>query len=188
MRRIHCAALTLLSALATTGWGAAAQTLPVPRQSPVFGPLTIEQRAAARKAVEAIYWRHRIWPQENKSPKPPLSAVLPDAEIRVRVLDALRKSQALESLWDRTITRDELQSELDRMARDSRDPRMLRELFEALGDDPLLIVETLVRPVLADRLIRARYDADSQSHLPFDEWWRTASASTRPRPLAAQDS
>ena len=30
---------------------------------------------------------------------------------------------------------------------------MLRELFEALGNDPLLIAECLARPVLAERLL-----------------------------------
>ena len=30
---------------------------------------------------------------------------------------------------------------------------MLREVFEALGDDPFMIAECLARPVLAERLV-----------------------------------
>ena len=42
---------------------------------------------------------------------------------------------------------------MDRMARDTKQPEVLRELFEALGNDPAVIAECLARPVLAERLI-----------------------------------
>lgn len=41
---------------------------------------------------------------------------------------------------------------------------MLRELFEALGNDPRMIAETLGRQLLVDRLIRNWYAADSRWH------------------------
>ena len=50
------------------------------------------------------------------------------------------------------------------MAAATRDPAMLRELFAALGDDPLLIRECLARPILADRLVRSAYASDSRLH------------------------
>jgi hypothetical protein len=50
------------------------------------------------------------------------------------------------------------------MARQSRDPQMLRELFAALDNDPRLIAETLARPVLADRRLRNAYAQDSRFH------------------------
>ena len=40
---------------------------------------------------------------------------------------------------------------MDRMARDTKQPEVLRELFEALGNDPFVIAECLARPVLAER-------------------------------------
>src|SRR5512147_3265427 len=90
---------------------------------------SLEERIAARRAVEDVLWRHRIWPSDNAEPKPPLSAVLPDAEIRARVLDDLRKSQALASLWHRPVTAAMLQAELDRMRAGSRAPDVLQEML-----------------------------------------------------------
>jgi hypothetical protein len=42
---------------------------------------------------------------------------------------------------------------MDRMAQHTRQPEVLRELFEALGYDPFVIAECLVRPVLTQRLL-----------------------------------
>ena len=35
--------------------------------------LTFDERVPAQRAIEQVYWRHRIWPKENPRPKPPLS-------------------------------------------------------------------------------------------------------------------
>ena len=42
---------------------------------------------------------------------------------------------------------------MERMARDTKQPEVLHELFDALGNDPFVIAECLARPVLAERLI-----------------------------------
>jgi hypothetical protein len=42
---------------------------------------------------------------------------------------------------------------MGRMARDTKQPEVLRELFEVLGNDPAVIAECLARPVLTERLI-----------------------------------
>src|SRR5262245_12969293 len=65
--------------------------------------LDFEQAVAAQKAVEQVFWAHRIWPKDNPGPKPPLAAVLSDEDIRGRVADTLRKSNALEPFWHRPI-------------------------------------------------------------------------------------
>jgi len=39
------------------------------------------------------------------------------------------------------------------MAHHTKQPDVLREMFQALGDDPFLIAQCLARPVLAQRLI-----------------------------------
>src|SRR5439155_11435524 len=98
--------------------------------------LTLEDRVRAQRAIEQVYWNHRIWPGENPQPKPPLEQVIPDAAIRAKVEDYLRKSRALERLWKRPLAGDQLQAEIDRMARDTRQPGVLSELFAALHEDP----------------------------------------------------
>jgi len=126
--------------------------------------LSFEDRVAAQGAIEQVYWNHRIWPKENKGPKPALSSLMPDSTIWGKVEDYLRKSNALEKWWNRPITAEQLQAELDRMAARSRDPRILGELFAALGNDPYLIAETLARPALVERLAQTWYANDSRFH------------------------
>jgi len=115
--------------------------------------LTFEERISYQRAVEEVYWRHRIWPKENPNPKPSLDAVMTHAQLEKKVEDYLRNSQALAGSWQRPITVGQLQTEMDRMARHTRQPEVLQELFAALGKDPFIIAECLARPVISERLI-----------------------------------
>ena len=114
--------------------------------------LSFAERVAYQTAIEDVYWRHRIWPDTNPGPKPPLDKVMSQADIEKKVTDYLRKSQALEDYWQRPITADQLQAEMERMASNTRQPEVLQELFEALGNDPFVIAECLARPILTERL------------------------------------
>ncbi len=116
--------------------------------------LSFEDRVAAQRAIEAVYHRHRIWPADNPEPKPSLDHVLPEAALRAKVEDYLRLSSALEVYWQRPVTAADLQAEVERMARDTRQPDMLGELWAALGNDPMLVAECLARPLLTERLLR----------------------------------
>src|ERR1051325_6677911 len=79
------------------------------------GTITFEERVAYQYAIEEVYWRHRIWPKENPSPKPSLDQVMSRADIEKKVQEYLRNSQALEDYWQRPITAERLQAEMDRM-------------------------------------------------------------------------
>jgi hypothetical protein len=127
-------------------------------------PLTFDQRVKAQESIERIYYNHRIWPKENATPKPPFEQIVPKILIMARVKDYLKKSAALEEFWQKPITGKQLQAEMDRMARMTKDPATLRELFAALNNDPYLIAECLARPVLADRLVRNWYANDERFH------------------------
>src|SRR5216117_822410 len=126
--------------------------------------LTFAERVAYQRAIEEVYWRHRIWPRERTEPKPSLDAVMSQAQLEKKVTDYLRKSQALEDYWQRPITAEQLQAEMDRMAQNTKQPEVLRELFDALGNDPLIIAECLARPALAERLLRDWYAYDQRIH------------------------
>ena len=43
--------------------------------------LTFDERVQAQKAIEEVYWRHRIWPKDNPTHKPALDAVMPESAI-----------------------------------------------------------------------------------------------------------
>ena len=135
------------SAVATGGYGSTAKSPSQPRA------FSFAERVAYQRAIEDVYWRHRIWPKENPDPKPSLDAVMSQAQLEKKVAGYLRDSLALEDYWQRPITAEQLQAEMDRMARDTKQPEVLRELFEALGNDPAVIAECLARPILAERLI-----------------------------------
>ena len=66
--------------------------------------LTFAERVTYQRAIEEVYWRHRIWPKETSTPKPALDAVMTQAQLEKKVADYLRKSQALEDYWQRAIT------------------------------------------------------------------------------------
>src|SRR5262245_59381137 len=121
--------------------------------------LTLEERVVHQRAIEEVYWRHRMWPAENRTPKPTLEQVTPPASIRQKVDNYPRESEALDAYWHRPITGEQLQAEMDRMARQTKKAALLEELRAALGNDPDVIAECLARPALVNRLIRNWYAA-----------------------------
>src|SRR5437667_150283 len=129
--------------------------------------LSFADRVAYQRAIEEVYWQHRIWPRNggaNAGPKPPLDKVMPQAQIEKKVEDYLRNSQALEDYWQRPITPDQLQAEMERITIHTKQPGVLREILAALGNDPFVIAECLARPVLAERLITELYAHDERFH------------------------
>src|SRR4030095_2326253 len=84
-------------------------------------------------------------------PKPSLDTVMSQAAIEKKVQDYLRDSDLLEQEWQKPITPEQLQAEMERMAQHTKQPEVLRELFAALGNDPFVIAECLARPVLSER-------------------------------------
>ena len=84
------------------------------------------------------------------------------AQIERKSADYLRNSHALEDYWQRPITPEELQAEMDRIAHNTRQPDTLREIFAALGNDAAVIAECVARPVLAERLVRDLSARDEQ--------------------------
>ena len=146
--------------LGVNGHGSAASASAIQRNR----TLTFADRVAYQRAIEDVYWQHRIWPKENADPKPPLDKVMSQAEIEKKVEDYLRNSQALEDYWQKPITPDQLQAEMERIASHTKQPGVPREIFTALGNDPFVIAECLARPVLAERLVTELYAHDQRFH------------------------
>jgi len=64
------------SAVSTGGYESTAKSQSQPRA------LSFAERVAFQRAIEDVYWRHRIWPKENPDPKPPLDAVMSQAQLQ----------------------------------------------------------------------------------------------------------
>src|SRR5215468_8612069 len=112
------------------------KALPPPQDNAVLevnghesATLSFAERAAYQRAIEDVYWRHRIWPKERPDPKPSLDTVMSQAQLERKVRDYLQNSQAFENYWQQPITAKQLQAEMDRMAQHTQQPEMLRELF-----------------------------------------------------------
>src|ERR1700736_4468159 len=105
-------ALTLFLICAANWSAPPAQSQAAPQLSGINrGPLTRDQRIQYQRALEAVYWRHRTWPDHNRRPKPALDDVLPPSAIAAKVDDYLAESEALELYWQRPITNAQLQAE-----------------------------------------------------------------------------
>ena len=129
--------------------------LPTKISHPAVAGLTFAERVSYQRAIEDVYWRHRIWPKENPDPKPSLDLVMSQGQLEQKVEDYLLNSQAVEDYYKQPLSAEQLQAEMERMARDTRQPEVLRELFEALSNDPFVIVECLARPALSERMSTA---------------------------------
>src|SRR4029434_4663311 len=70
--------------------------------------LLFEDRVAYQRAIEEVYWRHRIWPKERPDPKPALEEVMSPATIEQKVQDYLRHSELFEQEWQKPITPEQL--------------------------------------------------------------------------------
>ena len=106
-------------------------------EAPVKGSqrtLTFAERVVYQQVIEDVYWRHSIWPEGSSNLKPSLNAVMSQAQLENKVADYLRKSQALEDYWQRPITSEQLQAEMDRMAKNTKQPDVLHELFAGTGE------------------------------------------------------
>ncbi len=120
--------------------------------------LSFEDRVRAQEAVERVYYSHQIGATRS------FEEAVPRSVLEGKVRRYLQESAALARFWKTPITDEMLQKELERMARGSRMPERLLELYAALGNDVFLIKECLARAYLADRLTRNFYAFDPTFH------------------------
>jgi hypothetical protein len=180
MRRTTIVAIAVLLLAATAGVTSALSQHELPGR--VQRTLTLQERVSYQRAIEEVYWHHRIWPKGRPDSKPSLGAVMSQAQLEKKVKDYLRNSQALEDDWQRPITAEQLQAEMDRMAQNTRQPEVLQELFEALGNDASVIAECLAKPILAGRLLaRPAVERVKQQSRTFDPTIAASANYTLPR-------
>ncbi len=117
--------------------------------------LSFEERVRAQEAIERVYYSYQTGASR------PFEEAVPREALERKVRTYLKQTIALESFWKTSVTSDMLRRELERMTTKTQMPGRLRQLFAALGDDPLLVHECLARPVLVDRLARNFFDNDS---------------------------
>jgi hypothetical protein len=124
--------------------------------------LTFEERVRAQEAIERVYYSHRIGAEA------PFEQAVPRQPIEEKVRRYLTQSTALEQSRGIRITAESLRRELERIARQTRFPERLRQIYLALGEDPVLVQECFVRPVIVERLARSHFAGDDWKELRDD--------------------
>ncbi|HEU5182450.1 MAG TPA: MopE-related protein [Candidatus Polarisedimenticolia bacterium] len=124
--------------------------------------LSFQERVKAQEAIERVYFSHQI------GTKTAFDQAVPKELLENKVQTYLKQSVALERIWHSPVTAEALSAELDRIARNTRFPDRLQEIYAALGNDPFLIQECFARPALVDRLTRSFFAADEGIHPASD--------------------
>jgi len=131
------------------------------------GVLTLDSRIAAQVLIERFWFDHREaagTPDDAAAldPDAAFAAAMPPTALREKVEKSLARSRVLRERYGIALSPEMLRGEVARMAKETRDPARLRELFATLGNDGLLIAETLGREGLSERILRGRFDADEK--------------------------
>ena len=147
--------------------------------------LTFEERVAGQEAIERVYYAHQIGATR------PFREAVPREVVERKVQTYLQQSVALAEIWHAPVTVEMLQAEVLRIGSRTLFPSRLREIYTALGNDPFLVLECFVRPVLVERLARGAMavappatpegqPASTAGQRPgvgsWGEWWSRAGA------------
>lgn len=114
-----------------------------------YKDITIKERAYYKMKIEEIYQRNRTGKENFKMP--------PFEFFERKAMDDIRYSIALEKFFNYSITEEKLQAEMDRIAKNTKKPETLKQIFDLLGNDPGLIAEIYVREILSRRLLESFY-------------------------------
>ena len=133
--------------------------------------LTFADRVHAQEMIERVYYAHQL------GAKKPFEQAEPREVLETKVRRYLAESVALERLWNTPVTDEMLDRELLRIARDTRFPERLREVYAALGHDPILVKECFVRPVVVERLVRGFRGDGASGSVEWDSWLASGAAS-----------
>ncbi len=115
---------------------------------------------ADRAAIEHIYYDHRT------GTKPPFEQVMPQTLLEKLVRDDLKKEAVLDRVYGVKVTPAMVEAEMRRINATTRAPEVLAEIKTVLGNDPARFANTMARPILVGRTLRARFDMDPQLHAP----------------------
>ena len=126
--------------------------------------LTLDERIACEKAIGAIYWKHNEWPKDNAQPKPSYDKIVPESKLKEKVENIIKESNALAQYWENSVTGAHLQAEMERIAKNTKQPEVLHEIWQALDNDPYKIAECLIRPIYVEGFIHQLYSFDSRFH------------------------
>lgn len=124
----------------------------------------IDNLVQCKTKLDELKWSHNLWPKENKTPKPPFSDIVKPDQIRKTVLESLKMEAVLLNTFNFEVTPAMLQHDLDRMAKNTKDPKRLKELFTVFNNDPMTIVQCVSRPYLVKKKTANSFNWHNEIH------------------------
>jgi hypothetical protein len=115
---------------------------------------------ADRIAIERVYYQHRL------GNKPPFEQTMPPALVEKLVREDLHKKSVLKKVYNVELTPAKIAGEVQRINTTTRAPDVLAELKAALGNDTNRFARTVAEPILAERILRDKFDNDDALHAP----------------------
>lgn len=138
--------------------------------------LTAADPIADRRAVEQVYYKHRL------GTKPPFDETMPTALLGQLVQKEAEKERVLKAVYAVEITDALVEAEVKRIEATSKAPEVLAEIQAALGKDRARFAATVARPIVVERILRARFENDEKLHAAT----RQSADALRQRLLAAK--
>lgn len=129
--------------------------LPLPL---VASPAKTEQLCQWREKLEWIYHDSRL------HPKKPFDEEFPPPVIQDLVAADLHKERVLEKVYGVKITWEMLEEEIRRIEKGTKDAGTLARIKTTLGPDGQGFAETVVRPIIVERLLRLKFYQDKVIH------------------------
>src|SRR5262249_10965655 len=105
-----------------------------------------------------VYYEHRL------GTKPPFEQTLPRDTLERLVQLDLHKEAVLRERYGIAVTAEMLSTEVQRINTTTRAPEMLAEIKTALGNDSEKFANVFAKPLLVERLLRAKFDNDDALH------------------------
>ncbi len=124
----------------------------------------MENLVSCQIALSEYKWSKTLWPKENKNPKPAFSDVIDLDSIIKRVELNIKKQKLLKNRFNQNVSTQLLQSDLNRMVNNTKDPNRLQEIFALLGHDPHSVALCVSRPHLVDSIFAKKYYWDGEIH------------------------
>jgi hypothetical protein len=109
---------------------------------------------ADRAAIERVYHAHRT------GTKRPFGESMTGAMIEKAVRLALHKEAVLLRRYKVEITPALVAAEVQRIDTTTRAPKILKEIKQALGNEPERFARSMARPIVVERELRRRFDTD----------------------------
>ena len=121
----------------------------------------------AYDCIETLYrfeWENQLWPSVNNSPKPSFESRFSNEFINQKSQELYLKEYVLANEFGVTLSKKQIQTELNRIVLNTRNPNHLKRLFNMFENDANKIANCLVKSLLIQKHIDNNYYWNNELH------------------------